>query len=213
VRALVVGAAWAPGADAFYADLAADHDLVVAADAAAERLARAGATVDIAVGDFDSADPGAVDRLTSAGIDVRVFPAAKDVTDLELAVEAARTCGASTLTITGAFRARLDHTLAALGTLARCADLEATAVEPDLRLWVVDGREMPAVPLALPTGTTVSLLAIGGAASGVSLLGFRYPLRDARLEAVSGLGVSNVAEGDVQAVMVAEGTVLVVVAC
>ena len=212
MRALVVGAAWAPGADSFYAGLAADHDLVVAADAAAERLVRAGAQVDIAVGDFDSAEPGAVERLKAAGVEVRVFPAAKDATDLELAVETARSRGASSLTITGAFRARVDHTLAALGTLTRCADLGATAVEPDLRVWVVDGREMPALPLALPAGTVVSLVALGSAASGVTLLGFRYPLDDRRLEAVSGLGISNVAEGDVQAVTVAEGTVLVVVA-
>jgi len=211
VRALIVGAAWAPGADSFYAGLAADHDLVVAADAAAEQLLDIGVKPDVAIGDFDSALPGAIERLKATGVRVRAFPTSKDATDLDLAADATRAAGATSVTITGAFRARLDHTLAALGTLGRLADLSAVAVEPDLRMWVADGETRPTLTLALVPGTVVSILAIGGAALGVTLRGFSYPLEDARLEPVSGLGVSNVADAASQTVALSAGTLLVVV--
>ena len=212
MRALLVGAAWAPGADSFYADLAREHDLVVAADGAAERLLDAGVKPDLAVGDFDSALPGAVERLRAAGVHVRIFPTSKDATDLDLAADAARDAGASSVTITGAFRARLDHTLAALGTLGRLAELDATGAEPDLRLWVAGGEARRDLKLALAPGTIVSILAVEGAAVGVTLRGFVYPLDEARMEPLSGLGVSNVAGAASQSVSLSAGTLLIMVA-
>ena len=209
MKALVVGAAWAPDRDAFYASLAAEHELVVAADAAAERLVALGVKPDLAVGDFDSAEPGAVERLRAAGIRVRESPAAKDATDLDLAADAARAAGATSVTVTGAFRARIDHTLAAFGTLARLADLDASAAEPDLRAWVLDGAARPTLALSLTPGTLVSAFSMAGTATGVTLRGFRYPLEGARLEPMSGLGVSNVADAPAQSAMVSAGTLLV----
>ena len=212
MRALVVGAAWLAGAEGFYADLAMEHDLVIAADAAAEQLLAAGGRPDLAIGDFDSALPGAVARLEAAGVALRAFPVNKDATDLELAVDAARAAGATSITLTGAFRGRLDHTLAALGALVRAADLEAGAVEPDLRMWVVDGARRPSLSLTLVPGTVVSLLAPTGVARGVTLRGFGFPLENATLEPLSGLGISNVAVATSQVVTVKESTLVVVTA-
>jgi thiamine pyrophosphokinase len=205
---LVVGAAWAPGRDDFYAALAARHDLVIAADAAAERLQASGVMPDLAVGDFDSAQPGAPRRLREAGVMVREFPAAKDETDLDLAADEARAAGATSVTLTGAFRDRLDHTLAALGALGRLADLEAVAVEPDLRIWTLSGTARPSLELALAPRTVVSAFSLDGTATGVSLRGFRYPLEDAVLEPMSGFGVSNVVEASTQRAGLKTGTLL-----
>ena len=212
MRALLVGAAWAPGKDDFYAALAADHDLLIAADAAAERLLALGVTPDVAVGDFDSAAPGAVLRLRQAGVRVREFPTAKDETDLDLASDEARAIGATSVTVTGAFRDRLDHTLAALGTLARLADLGGVAVEPDLGAWALDGAARPSLTLALAPGTVVSAFSLNGTATGVCLRGFRYPLEGAALQPMSGLGVSNVAEAPAQSVSLTTGTMVLLAA-
>ena len=209
MKALVIGACWADGADDFYAALAADHELVVAADAAAERLLALGTAPDIACGDFDSAEPGAAERLEDAGVAVRTYAAEKDETDLDLALDAARAAGATSVTFTGAFRGRLDHTLAALGTMAAAADLAATAIEPDLHIWVVDGAACPVLELALAPGTLVSVVAFGTPPTGVTLSGMRYPLAGATLSPLSGLGVSNVAEGSTQIVTLSTGTLLV----
>ena len=210
MRALVVGAAAKLGNEAFYVGLAAGHDLVVAADAAGEMLLAAGVRPDLVVGDFDSSAPGAADRLRSAGITVESHPERKDATDLDLAALAARARGATALTLTAAFAQRVDHTLAAFGTLLRCADLGAEAVEPDMHAWIADSAFRPSVELTVTEGTTVSLLAIAGRAEHVTLTGFEYPLTDATLDPLSGLGVSNVVLSAAPRVDVASGTVLVI---
>jgi thiamine pyrophosphokinase len=209
MRALVVGAVPVPDNEAFYVALARTGDLVVAADAAAEWLLALGVRPDVAVGDFDSARPGAVERLETQGIPVVAFPAEKDETDLELAVAEARARGATGITLTAAFADRLDHTLAALGVLARAADLLGEAREPHMTGWALDGSVRPSLEVRLPAGSLLSVFAILGPVRGVSLDGLAYPLEHSMLEPLSGLGVSNVVSGPVVRVSVAEGTLVV----
>jgi thiamine pyrophosphokinase len=210
MRVLVAGAApWAQAPASFYADLARDHDLVVAADAAAEWLQGLGVTPDLAVGDFDSALDGAPERLAAAGVALRMVSADKDYTDLDLAVAEARAAGATSLTITAAFSARLDHTLAALGLLARTADLDGEAREPGLTVWALDGGSRRSLELPLESGALVSLAALLGPARGVTVTGTAYPLRDSEVPPVSGLGVSNKVVSPPARVSVASGSLLV----
>jgi thiamine pyrophosphokinase len=191
--ALVVGAAPAvgPGALAFYRRLLAGAPAVVAADAAGEWCAGLGRVPDLVVGDFDSARPGARERLSAAGSSIEEHPADKDSTDLDLAVMAALRRYGPPAVLTAAFSERLDHTLAAVGTLLR-AGVGARALEP---FWSASPVH-PGHPLSLEleAGTTLSLVAIGCAA-GVTITGVRWELRDARIAALSGLGVSNTALG------------------
>ena len=59
-------------------------------------------------------------------------------------------------------------------------------------------------------GDLVSLLAVGGAASGVRTEGLVYPLRGERLDAGSTRGVSNVFIGADASVELDDGTLLAV---
>lgn len=208
MRALVLGAALRPGGDAFYAELLEEHELVVAADAAAEECVRLGRPPDVAIGDFDSATPGADARLAAIGVAVVRHPAEKDASDLDLAVEEARRRGASSVTISGAFDDRLDHTLAAFGSLIRAADLRARACEPDLAAWALDGRIRPSLRLHGTPGSLVSLLSPGGA-QGVVLTGFRYAVRGGTLGPLESLGLSNVLEARTATVSIESGELLV----
>src|SRR5262245_32872433 len=67
-----------------------DPDLALAADSGLEHATAAGYVVDLVVGDLDSADPAAVAAAVERGVVVERHPAAKDATDLELALVAAR---------------------------------------------------------------------------------------------------------------------------
>jgi thiamine pyrophosphokinase len=204
---LVVGAAPVAGADGFYRGLLEAADHVVAADAAGEWCVRIGRVPDLVVGDFDSALPGAAERLERLGATVARYAADKDRTDLELAVELARSTFGTPLTLTAAFSARVDHTLASFGALLQ-AGMGAHAVEPGWRSHVCLPSQR--VRFDADPGTLVSLLAPAGA-DGVCASGVRWPLASARLEALSGLGVSNVALGGPVEVAVARGTVFVFV--
>lgn len=204
---LVAGAAPAADAAAFYSELLSGAAHVVAADAAAEWCVSLGRVPDVAVGDFDSAEEGALERLRARGAEVVAFPIEKDETDLELAVAVARERFGSPVTVTAAFTGRLDHTLAALGLLTR-SGRGARASEPGFDGFVV----APDDPLevAVARGTTFSVLALGGA-TGVVVRGARWPLDGATLDPLSGLGVSNVTGGEILRVSVRTGTLIVLI--
>lgn len=205
---LIVGAAPLPEGERFYRGLLAKAAFVIACDAAAEWCAALGRLPDVAVGDFDSAEPGAPERLIDAGVDVRRFPAEKDESDLDLAVAVARSLDCRTVTFTAAFTGRLDHTLASLGTVASAADLRSGIEEPGYSAAVVSERGVTTIALDTSPGRVVSVVALEPAA-GVTLTGFRYPLESAALNALSSLGVSNVAVAHRVTVSLASGTLLV----
>ena len=63
----------------------------------------------------------------------------------------------------------------------------------------------------MPTGITVSLLALHGPCGGVSIDGVRWPLATADLGSAVGLGVSNLTTGDRVGVSVTSGVLTVFV--
>jgi thiamine pyrophosphokinase len=208
---LVVGAAPASHEDAFYRALLDSAESVIAADAAGEWCVRLGRVPDLTVGDFDSAEPDAASRLREMGSAVVGLPADKDVSDLDACVEQARAHGAKVVTLTAAFRGRVDHTLAAFGSALRAADLAVTIREPGWTAWVVLAGGEQIMPPSVPHGTVVSVLSPTGA-SGVTITGGRYALIDAKVEPLSSLGISNVITGERFRVSVADGAVIVIAA-
>ncbi len=209
VDVLIAGSAPSADESGFYAGLLSASRVVIACDAAAEWCVALGRRPDIAIGDFDSATQGAPERLEALGVDVRRFSAEKDESDLDLALAAARSLGAASVTFTAAFTGRLDHTLAALGTAGAAADMRARIEEPAFRAWVLSRRGVPDAVIRCAPGATVSLVALAPC-TGVSLSGLRYRLEDAALEPLSSLGISNVALEAHVRVTLAEGTLVVI---
>lgn len=207
-HALVVGAAPAVGGEAFYAELLAHAPVVVAADAAAEWCVELGRRPDLAVGDFDSSRPGAPGRLAAEGVPVERYPSAKDASDLDLAVAGARRLGATLLTFTAVTSARLDHTLASLGTVLAAVDLSAEIAEPGLAAWALEARARPSLTVSGREGALVSVFAVGGPAR-VDISGLRYELSHALLEPLSSRGLSNQVTGSRGTVTVEEGAAIV----
>ena len=202
----MVGAAPSPRSGTFYRGLLASAAVVVAADAAGEWCVGLGRVPDVVVGDFDSAGPGAVDRLERLGARVERHPKDKDATDLELAVAVARERWALPVCLTAAFTDRFDHTLAALGLVLRAGE-GARIVEPSWRAWPC-GAGTP-LRLALARGTTYSLLALERC-EGVDATGGKWILADTTLEPLSGRGVSNEATGTELRISVRGGSLLVI---
>lgn len=202
---LVVGAAPVPGCDDFYRSLLGQAEHVVAADAAGEWCVRLGRVPDLVVGDFDSSADDAERRLAALGAHVERYPADKDLTDLELAVDLALRRWAQPVTLTAAFSGRLDHTLAALGLVAR-AGRAARIEEPGWRAWEC----CPDHPLRLdlPAGATYSLIALEPC-RGVTAKGGRWELASEELPPLSGRGVSNEAVGVELTVSVDSGSLIV----
>jgi thiamine pyrophosphokinase len=204
---LVVGAAPLPGHEPFYRELLAASAHVVAADAAGEWCVALGRVPDAVVGDFDGSLPGAPERLRAAGALVEVHPVEKDSTDLEIAIAYAIGSWNDPVTLTAAFTSRIDHTLAAIGALTR-AGRDASAREPGWTAYL--GRDDRAVRLDLPAGTAVSVMSLEPGAR-VRIDGAKWPLHDAVLPPMSGIGVSNRAVGGPLTVNTTNGIVAIIV--
>jgi thiamine pyrophosphokinase len=210
MHALVVGASPEAGGAAFYRDLLVQAGLLVAADAGAEWCVALGRTPDLAVGDFDSAETGAPARLRSLGVEVQEHSAAKDASDLDLAVSAAIARGASRLTLTACFGGRLDHTLASLGSLMRASvGLAADVQEPSFAAWAFEAPARSGISLSVEPGGTLSVFSLGSAV-GVTVRGGTFPLDDATLDPLSSRGLSNIASGTRFSVSASEGSVVVI---
>ncbi|MGH9026640.1 MAG: thiamine diphosphokinase [Acidimicrobiia bacterium] len=180
------------GGDAPPADLSRelpDDAFVVAADSGVEHALALGRAVDVAVGDFDSCSPAALPEAKAAGTRIERHPSAKDATDLELALDAARAAGARRITIVGGHGGRLDHLLgnALLLAAPAFADIDLDALMGPARVVVV--RAETSLPGRV--GELVSLLPIGGPAVGVTTRGLRFPLRREDLHPGTTRGVSN----------------------
>jgi len=200
------------GGDPVGGDVAArlpDGDaMVVAADSGVEHALALGRRVDLVIGDFDSADPAAVDAARTEGAEVRRYPAEKDQSDLELALRAARERGVRRVIVVGGSGGRLDHLLANVLLLASptFADLEVEALVGDARVVVIhDHARLSGTP-----GDLCSLLAVGGPAHRVTTTGLRYRLDGEDLQPGSTRGLSNELAEPVATVSLEHGTVLAV---
>jgi thiamine pyrophosphokinase len=181
---------------------------IVAADRGLDHALGLGLDVTVAVGDFDSASPEAVAAVESAGIRIERHPAAKDATDLELALDSALALGPSRILVLAGVGDRLDHLLSALLLLGseRYASVRLDARIGGAQAHVIRGER----DLEGTTGELVSLLPLGGRAEGVSTEGLAYPLVNETLDPGSSRGVSNELVAQTARVSVAKGTLLAV---
>ncbi len=185
-------------------------DLVIAADSGADRAVELGIRPDVVVGDLDSVSIDTLAELrVDPGVTIDEHPAAKDETDLELAMLRALDAAADRIVVTGLDGGRPDHQLANLLLLAdpRWARVTVDAELDGASVRVVHHRRQ----LDAPAGSLVSLLPIGGAAEGVTTTGLSFPLARETLPAGSPRGVSNIAQVADPAVGVERGTLVAMV--
>ena len=188
IETVVVVAGGAPGPTPIQPDVG-EGTLVVAADGGVDRALALGLHVDVAIGDFDSVTAAGLATVERAGGRVERHPAAKDATDLELALETALAASPARILVVGAESGRLDHVLSSLLLIAdpRYAAAEVDALLGGAQVHVIRGsRTLAGVP-----GDLVSLLAVHGPAEGVSTSGLVYPLAGNTLAPGTSRGVSN----------------------
>ncbi len=179
----------------------AEDDFVIAADGGLRHTEKLGIVPQEILGDFDSLG------YTPTG--ANVFPVEKDDTDAMLAVRRGLELGYREFVLYGSVDgSRLDHTVANFQTLQFLADRGAAGylVGKDFLITVVKEGA-----IAFPAGCrgTLSVFCLGSDASGVTLEGLYYPLKNGKLTAGFPLGVSNHFTGDPARISVGRGSLLV----
>lgn len=207
---LIVGAAPVPDEGRAYRRIIEAASHVIAADDGLAVCLDAERMPDVVIGDFDSVASDVLEQARMAGATIVRHPVEKDESDLDLALSYVRSNGGEVVRFTAAFSGRLDHTLAALGTLLSSADLLGRLEEPGLDGYALHARLRPAIRLAARPDQTVSVFALDPETI-VSIDGVRYPLANQPLPLLSSRGLSNVALGREQSVTVHAGSAVVLV--
>ena len=167
-----------------------EDDFLVAVDGGLSHLEALNLTPALLIGDLDSVTPAQVEHAQAAGAEIRRYPPAKDETDLELALLAARERGFDEIVVVAGLGGRLDQTLGNLSLL----------LLPQLKGYSVrfeDGRDEVFVILASTEihgqpGDIVSLLPLWGEVTGVVTTDLTYPLKAETLHPERTRGISNV---------------------
>jgi thiamine pyrophosphokinase len=191
--------------------LLGDADLLVAADGGAESLDRVGRRPDLLIGDLDSTGPALVERLAMSAVRVERHPVDKEASDTELALRAAIDAGADEIVLLGAIGGdRLDHELANVLLLAdpALAGRDVRLVHAGNTVRVVRSGESLVVGGRI--GDLVTLLPIGGEATGITTDGLRWPLDAATLRMGRSRGLSNEIVAAPASVRLGSGVLLVV---
>lgn len=167
----------------------------IAADGGIRHAGVLGLAPELWVGDFDSAS--LAEQSAWAHIPRQVYPAAKDLTDGEIAIQAAIERGADRIVMVGAMAGeRSDHALLHM--------LQAITLAQQGIDVVLSSGEEEAVPLLegqrkieLRPGATFSILALSDL-GGLTIEGARYPLARAHVPFAASRTLSNVAAGPVR---------------
>lgn len=172
-----------------------DTDLWVGVDHGNLVLLERGIVPDFALGDFDSVTAEELKRIQEKVSEISIFPAEKDETDLELAIDWAIHQEPSNIYIFGATGGRMDHFLANIQLLQKKKILQY-----GLRTNIVLMDEKNSLTVKTPgsypiqvdsTKKYFSLLSVTKEVTGLTLTGFKYPLERAALKRGSSLCISN----------------------
>lgn len=184
-------------------------DRIIGADRGALFLVRRGIRPDLSLGDFDSVTPEEKEdiRLHSARF-TDCDPIRKDWTDTEMAYREAATWKPREIVLFGALGTRLDHSLANVHLLwkARRDGIGCRIIGEYNEVFLADGN----AEVERGRFNQVSLLPLSMEVTGITLRGFRYPLRNATLSLGESLGVSNVLVEPKGRIEVAAGQLLVI---
>lgn len=186
-------------------------ELIIAVDGGAGHCRKLNILPHVLLGDLDSVQPDLIERYEKAGVIIQRYPACKDKTDLELALDLAAEQQATTASIFGALGLRWDMSMAnlILPAAPAYAGMRITLFDGSTCIHLIRGNEK--FFISGSPGSTVSLIPLGGSAEGVTLKGFKYPLANHTISHASTLGVSNVMLGREGNISLKSGILLCIV--
>jgi thiamine pyrophosphokinase len=182
--------------------------LIIVCDGGVRHVQQLGIRPDVIIGDMDSIEPAQLTSYSAQGVKVIKYPANKDFTDTELALDYAMGLKPTAIYIWGALGGRLDHTLANVFLLRKGqkAVIKTYLIDEYCEAFIVDKE----VAFVDAKGVTVSLFVLSPKAEGISLSGFVYPLKDAVLTMGESLGISNIIDNDHAKITMRAGNLLVI---
>lgn len=162
-------------------------ELIICADKGAEYALYYGLEPDLIVGDMDSVNKDILQKFK--GVKIEAAPPEKDHTDTHMAVIRALESGADDITMICATGMRNDHFIANVRLLITIFEQGATGrITDDTNTIYICTRSTSLID---KKGLTVSLIAASDKVTGITLEGFKYPLKNHEAGMGWTTGISN----------------------
>ncbi len=171
--------------------------LIICCDGAAQNLIKTKIKPDIVLGDMDSLEPFLLSNFKKEEIKIIEYPAQKDFTDTELALDYALKLNPEKIYILGNVFLLLKGKKA--NTETHLIDEYAETFLPQEEVFFNDA-----------VGCTVSLLSVSPKVEGITLHGFAYPLNNETLRMGETRGLSNYIKESPAKINFASGDLLVI---
>jgi len=173
----------------FYRREIKNDDYVICADGGAKHAVLLGIRPHLVVGDLDSIDTQVYTSLQGGMTEFIKYPAEKNESDLELALEKALAMQPKEIIIWGALGKRVDHFFANLMllTLPLKRGIKTKLIDEDHEIFVVD----KGIELEGEKGDYLSLFPLSQEVRGIITRGLKYPLKGETLSLGPTRGLSN----------------------
>jgi thiamine pyrophosphokinase len=191
-----------------HTSLASDNAYLIGVDGGVRHLRKLGTIPNLVIGDFDSISSYEINWITENAEETRRFPAEKDQTDFELALDRAMEIGCKEIRVYGALGGRMDHTLANISLLSnpRYSDIHICLINGTESLFFIQKQ----TTISGKKGDIVSLLPWGESVTGVTTSGLKYPLEEEILFSFGSRGLSNILESGNATITFKKGNLLCV---
>lgn len=192
----------------WYSNFWQENDYLICADSGVDHAKKLGVVPHLIVGDFDSATPAYLTYFQGLGSEVKTYPAEKNQTDTQIALECALEKRPEKIIFLAATGRRLDHTWSNVLLLTSLIgkNLEATLVNEEQELSLIyNYRELEGAK-----GELISLLPLTPLVKGIRTKGLKYTVLDGIFTLANPYGVSNELSEERATISLEEGILLLI---
>lgn len=186
------------------------YNTIIAVDKGLEALHSINIVPQHIVGDFDSINKNVLDFYYNTATVIHKYNSEKDYTDTDIALKLSIELGSINITIIGATGTRIDHVLANIHILAQALNnnINCSILDENNKIYLINSSTQ--IEKCLAYGNYVSLIPLTTTVTGITLKGFKYPLKNYTLEIGKSLGVSNEIVDNLATIELNKGTLIVV---
>lgn len=186
-------------------------DCIIGVDRGLDFCRRCNIIPQYILGDFDSIDSEVIRFYREhKEIPIKEYKPEKDATDTRMGVELALELGSDRIFMLGATGGRLDHYMGNLQSLLVPAQMGREGWILDEQNAITVLRQGRSISKNEQFGKYVSFFSMGDIVRGITLTGFKYPLKDYNMTNSDGIGVSNELAEDTAFVDFRQGYLLMV---
>ncbi|PLX16168.1 MAG: thiamine diphosphokinase [Candidatus Muiribacterium halophilum] len=165
---------------------------------------------DVLIGDLDSVSDNVLKEFRDNGVKILKFPAKKDLSDFELAINYIKErYSHADITIVGFYsNDRIDHFLFNIEVLKRLKGYDVKIISKTFIMYLLNRGKHE---LGVDKGCTISMLPISQEVLVDDSEGFEYPLKEEHLIQGSSLSLSNITKTSRILLKIREGQLLVLI--